>query len=113
MESERIHMNTQGGSKPRQATAVRGKTNIGSQPDAWLTVWESVSCIHVDLVPEVSTAGIILCKTVGKLWPRRSYLRLCSRGNIVFCNPQCANCSLSVTYTESAISDVAPCVRSR
>jgi hypothetical protein len=28
-------MNTQGGSRLRQATAVRGKTEIGSQPHAW------------------------------------------------------------------------------
>jgi hypothetical protein len=34
MADERIHMNTQGGSESRQATAVKGKTEIGSQPIA-------------------------------------------------------------------------------
>jgi len=32
MEKERIHINTQGGSTLRQATAVKGRTEIGSQP---------------------------------------------------------------------------------
>ena len=64
-------MNTQGDSRSRQATAVRGKTNIGSQPDALLTVWDLVTCIHVDLVPDVFRAGIVFFKAVGKLWARR------------------------------------------
>ncbi len=105
-------MNTQGDSRSRQATAVRGKTNMRSQPDALLTVWDLVTCIHVDLVPDVFRAGIVFFKAVGKLWARRFYRRLCSRGNIVFCNPQCANLWLSVTHAESDISDVDPSVRS-
>src|SRR6266852_6910622 len=32
MTNERIHMNTQAGRRLRQATAVKGKTEIGSQP---------------------------------------------------------------------------------
>src|SRR6267154_3971556 len=32
MANERTHMNTQGGSRLRQATAIKGKTEIGSQP---------------------------------------------------------------------------------
>ena len=32
MANERTHMNSQAGSRWRQATAVRGKTEIGSQP---------------------------------------------------------------------------------
>ncbi len=36
MANERIHMNTQGGSRLRQATAVKGKTEVGTQPH---TLW--------------------------------------------------------------------------
>jgi len=46
MANERIHMNTQGGSRLRQATAVKGKTEAGSQPR---TLWKVVSRIHIDL----------------------------------------------------------------
>src|SRR5258707_1607500 len=103
-------MNTEGDSRSRQATAVRGKTKMRSQPDALLTVWDLVTCIHVDLVPDVFRAGIVFFKAVGKLWARRFYRRLCSPGNILFCNPQCANLRLSVSHAQSATSDVDPSV---
>ena len=32
MANDRIHMNTQGGSRLRKATAIRGRSEIGSQP---------------------------------------------------------------------------------
>lgn len=71
MENERIHMNTQGRSRLRHTTAVKGKTNIGSQPHTLSMVWDSVRRIHVDLLPDVFQAGIVFFKAVGELWPRR------------------------------------------
>lgn len=54
MANERVHMNTQGGSRLRQATAVKGKTQIGSRP----TVSEVASRISYRVVTDVFQAGI-------------------------------------------------------
>src|SRR5580704_6926250 len=60
MANERTHMNTQAGSRLRQATAVRGKTEIGSQPiqrDPSVTSMDSI------LLASLSGNGFTLLQT--------------------------------------------------
>src|ERR1700693_2915448 len=52
MANERTHMNTQGGSRLRQATAVKGKTEIGSQP-----IHKEPRAISADSISFVSLSG--------------------------------------------------------
>jgi hypothetical protein len=52
MVNERIHMNTHGGSRLRQATAIKGKTEIGSQP-----FHEEPRAISADSISFVSLSG--------------------------------------------------------
>ena len=49
MANDRIHMNAQAGSRLRQATAIRGNTEIGSQP-----IHEEPRTISVDSISLVS-----------------------------------------------------------
>jgi hypothetical protein len=54
MAIEKIHMNAQGGSTLQQPAAVKGKTEIRSEPrTAFKTAWKLVSRIHIDLVTDV------------------------------------------------------------
>src|SRR6266545_6798599 len=52
MANERTHMNIQGGSRLRQATAIKGKTEIGSQP-----IHEQPRAISADSISFVSLSG--------------------------------------------------------
>src|ERR1700730_2800890 len=52
MANERTHMNTQGGSRLRQATAIKGKTEIGSQP-----IHEEPRATSVGSISFVSLSG--------------------------------------------------------
>src|ERR1700688_3290568 len=52
MANERTHMNTQGGSRLRQATAIKDKTEIGSQP-----IHEEPRAISADSISFVSLSG--------------------------------------------------------
>src|ERR1700675_797835 len=52
MTNERIHMNTQAGSRLRQATAIKGKIEIGSQP-----IHEEPRATSAGLIPFVSLSG--------------------------------------------------------
>src|ERR1700687_85652 len=52
MTNERIHMNTQAGSRLRQATAIKGKIGIGSQP-----IYEEPRATAAGSIPFVSLSG--------------------------------------------------------
>src|SRR5580704_19482048 len=52
MANERIHMNTQGGTRLRQATAIKGTTEIGTQP-----IHEEPPATSADSISFVSLSG--------------------------------------------------------